>query len=134
MAVVETPLNVRRAWPSVPTTVTADTFLENVYCERMLTITLILAPAVLTFTLGMFATITTEPLRRWLLRPRLKIHFDNLAACNAKLGDAQVVLPFRVGNLSGKAAMNCRPYLTSVETPASVTNILIRLDEACPLK
>ena len=87
------------------------------------------AQLILTFLLGLFTAIVVEPLRRRLLRPSLKIDFDQFAGSNARQTDGSIVLRFRVINRTGRPATKCRAYLIRVEVPASASDRSLLLDE-----
>ena len=86
---------------------------------------------IVTFILGFFTSVFAEPIRRWVLRPRLAVHFDNEPGeglrCISKTPDSKVFHPdavpdgfayyvrVMVKNKSRSTAKDCRAYLTKIE-------------------
>ena len=84
----------------------------------------------LTFGAGFGSAVFSEPLRRWVFRPTLRISFDALPNCNVRTADNTTILRLRVGNTSRRPAFKCQVYLLNVEMPHASLKPPVLMDEA----
>lgn len=89
--------------------------------------------ALATFVSGVIAGIIVEPLRTLIFRPRLKISFNSLYACNMKMTDGRTILRLRISNKSRRPALKCKAYISRITMPHGGNHLSLSLDEARPL-